>query len=158
MTETELLASIEDYRRPLLKICHVYRNTVEDRKDLFQDIIYELFRSRESFQGRSSIRTGMYKIAYYTAIAPLRTERPEFVSTSLIAELRDTDQERLNQKEDLVAAMHVLTDEDKTILTLYMEQFNYEEIAEIMGIDANHVGVRLYRIKKKIRNFLNKKA
>jgi len=137
------------------KICQMYRDTKQDREDLFQEIIYQLWKSYPQFEGRSKISTWMYRIGLNTAMATFR--KPTIINIELApnAEIANSMDDTDERRERLWWAVKKMNEADRAIITLYLDDLNYQEIAEITGISENYVGVRLNRIKEKIRKLLN---
>jgi len=140
------------------KICNLYA-AEEDREDLKQEIIYQLWQSFPSFRGDSKFQSWMYRVALNTALLGLRASKIKYTPLS------DRDDEipdepatgsRDNEKVRLLYS-HIskLKDLDKTIIFLYLEQCTYDEIAEITGISTKNVSVRLVRIREKLRILFN---
>lgn len=138
------------------KICKMYRDTREDREDLFQEITYQLWRAYPKFQGRSKISTWMYRIGLNTAMASFR--KPKIAHSQVPIDL-----ERMNRSEDAAEddnseklhwAIQQMNKRDKALIALYLDDLSYQEMAEIMGISENYIGVRLNRIKEKIKKLL----
>ncbi|MGM8362554.1 RNA polymerase sigma factor [Flavobacterium sp. ARAG 55.4] len=155
--EKEFLVIIAQYNAMLHKIVRLYRESAEDREDLFQEIVFQLWKSYPDFKGNSEISTWMYRVALNTAIASFRkkttpinylTQLPDF------AEEQPNDEVELRQ-ERLFAVLKVLNDSEKALIALYFEELSYQQIAEITGISENYVGVKLNRIKTKIKTLLN---
>lgn len=135
-------------------LCWMHRRTPEDRRDLFQDILYELFKGRASFKGKSNLSTWIYSVAFNTATDIYYKHKAEIVHISVASEIVSAGEEWAERRGDLLEAMRFLTTEEQSILILYMEQLSYEEIAKATEISVGLVGVRLHRIKTKIRNIL----
>ncbi len=139
------------------KICRMYRDTLEDQEDLFQEIIYQLYKSYPQFQGKSKITTWMYRIGLNTAMATFRKAKVNLWYSDSISEskqLQDVDSTDWRQ-ELLFVAMRKLEEGERALIALYLDDLNYSEIAEIIGISENNVGVRLNRIKTKLKKILN---
>ncbi len=156
--EKEFLATLSQYNAMLYKIVRLYRDNSEDREDLFQEIVFQLWKSYPNFKGDAKISTWLYRIALNTAIASFRKKTtPINYSTELpdFAEEQPSDELELRQ-ERLFAVLKVLDDSEKAIIALYFEELSYQQIAEITGINENYVGVKINRIKTKIKTLLNK--
>jgi RNA polymerase sigma-70 factor (ECF subfamily) len=156
--EKDFLANLSQYNAMINKLCRLYRDGVEDREDLFQEIVFQLWKSYPNYRGDAKISTWMYRIALNTAIASFRkktttinyfSELPDF------AEEQPGDESGLRQ-ERLFAVLKLLDDSEKALIALYFEELSYQQIAEITGINENYVGVKLNRIKAKIKTLLNK--
>lgn len=151
------LEEIFQHQALIHKVCRMYRDTKEDREDLFQEITYQLWKSYPKFQARSKISSWIYKISLNTAIATFRkpkitiSGKGDNLENMEIADLASED----DRKERLFAATKKLDDAEKALVVLYLEEMSYKEIADIIGISENYVGVRLNRIKEKIKKLLN---
>lgn len=149
--EKEFLNHLKTHKGILHKVCFTYSNDREEFRDLFQEIMYQLWSSYGKFRGESKISTWMYKVALFTALAHLKKKtKVKLQVTDIIPDLPDepVDEEHL---EKLKAAMQRLPDTDRAVLLLYLEEHSYQEMAEILGISESNVGVKLNRIKVKLR-------
>lgn len=141
----------------IFKITSVYTNTSEDQKDLYQEIVFQLWRGFESFRGDSKISTWMYRVALNTAFTHLRKEkrkgnRVELDYIDLKYEASDPVlEERLKQMYEQI---RLLSDLEKGLILLLLEGKKYEEIASITGLTASNVGTRISRIKQKLKKQL----
>lgn len=156
MDETQFLKLIMENQAIIHKICRLYRDSIEDREDLFQEITYQLWRSLPSFNGAAKVSTWLYRVALNTAIASFREKKPDVSYSASLPDLpEETQSEELGlRQERFNAAIKQLDDSEKGILALYLEEMSYQQIAEIIGINVNHVGVKLNRIKNKIQKYL----
>lgn len=137
----------------------MYCDSQEDRNDLFQEIVAQLWKSYPSFRQESKVTTWMYRVALNTAITSFKKSkrRPDqnnltYENFQLEDEAYDTETEE-NIKM-LHAAVSQLTGVEKSIILLYLENRKYEEIAEITGITQNYVRVKMNRIKKKLKKLM----
>ena len=151
----EFVDVLNNHRVLIYKVCHLYCDDPEDRKDLFQEIVLQVWKSLGSFRQESTIGTWMYRIALNTAITHFRKEKRLGGKVSLtgidIPDLNDSN-EKEDQLKELFKAIEDLDRIDKSIILLYLEEKNYEEISEITGLTRTNVGVRLNRIKIKLSN------
>ncbi|QGY44873.1 sigma-70 family RNA polymerase sigma factor [Maribellus comscasis] len=157
--EKEFLQIIQKNQGIIHKVCNIYCDVEEDRNDLFQEIVAQLWKSYPSFRNDSKFSTWMYRVALNTAITSFKKNkrRPDQSSLSydnfqLADEKYDTETEE-NIKQ-LHKAVGQLTGVEKSIVLLYLENKKYEEIAEITGITQNYVRVKMNRIKKKLKKFM----
>jgi RNA polymerase sigma-70 factor (ECF subfamily) len=132
-----------------------------EREDVFQDIMYQLWKSYPQFKGESKFSTWMHKVALNTAIthirkstrAPRSAELPELMAD-------DPDMNERMHEEEKVQLLHkaisTLTDIDKAIILLHLEDQDYDEIAAITGLTKTNVSVRLVRIKRALKEQLQK--
>jgi RNA polymerase sigma factor (sigma-70 family) len=152
MDEAQFLALIKEHQKIIHKICRLYR------EDLFQEITFQLWKSFPDFKGDAKISTWIYRIALNTAIATFRKKKPNIEYTSVLPDLPEEQQsEELSlRQERLFTVLKQLDDSEKAIIALYLEDLNYQQIAEVIGINENYVGVKLNRIKNKIQKLLTK--
>ncbi len=139
----------------IFKVSSIYTNNKEDRNDLSQEIIYQLWKSFDSFQQKSSLSTWMYRVAMNVAIQHLKMTK-RIVSTVPLNEqflnFEDIDNSEIEKKWELLKR-HIdnLNLLDKGIIILYLDNKNHEEIAHIIGISTSKVGTKLSRIKEKLK-------
>lgn len=154
--ENEFLKSIHDHQKIIYKVCKVYRDNKEDQEDLFQEIVYQLWKSYPSFRGESKISSWIYRITLNTAMAIYRKGKPAIDLYEEFPErLHPTTEMNVSENaERLFHALRKLNDAEKALISLYLEDFTYQEIAEIAGISEGNVGVKLNRIKTKLKTIL----
>lgn len=157
MREEDFLKIVHENRRIIQKVCHLYRDTKEDREDLFQDILLQLWRSFPDFRNEARISTWMYRIALNTAIAVFRKKKLATGTLEHIPEQSHPNDvsEASAYEERMYEALRKLDTAERAIIALFLEDYSYEEIAVITGITPNYVGVRINRIKKKLKAILN---
>jgi len=139
------------------KISRVYFDDPADREDVFQEMMFQLWRSFPAFQSKSKFSTWMYRVCLNTAITFRRRTRPATERLEethyQISQSDDTSQER---SQMLFAAIARLSQLDKAIITLYLDELSYEEIAEITGLSKSNVSVRIFRIKQQLEKLIVK--
>ena len=123
---------------------------------MFQEIVLQLWKSFPTFRGESKLSTWMYRIALNTAISGFRKKRITTTELSSISyQLQDIVTPRQEEEmKALYVAIEKLTDIEKSIVLLYLEDKPYDEIADITGITANYVAVKMNRIKEKLRKLI----
>lgn len=154
---------VNENRGILYKVCRMYGATEADRQDLFQEMLIQLWRSYPSFKGQSKFSTWLYRIALNTAISDLRKQRqkvysmdPDLLPTHLQDMQYSTEKEDLLQQ--LYAAINRLTEIEKALTMLYLEDKPYQEMEEILGIPQNNLRVKMNRIKEKLRKMTKEAA
>ena len=154
--EQAFLQHIQTNQKIIYKVCHLYRDTKEDQEDLFQEIVYQLWKAYPGFKGEAKPGTWIYRVALNTALAVYRKQQLNISYPDQFPELEAyTSEVNSSEKEDLLfRALRILSDSEKAVISLYLEDFSYEEIAAITGLSENNVGVRLNRIKKKLKERL----
>ena len=143
----------------IFKVASLYTSNREDQQDLYQEIVYQLWKSFESFQGKSKWSTWMYRVALNTAIRQVQTvkRRPLNKDLSSVLELKMEQVDSLleEQTKQLYEAIKSLNGVEKSIVLLYLEGKSYDEIAKITGFSSSNVGTRLSRIKLKLKKQVN---
>ncbi|WP_024770096.1 RNA polymerase sigma factor [Aquimarina macrocephali] len=159
--EYEFTRIIKENEGVIFKITTIYTNNYEDQKDLYQEIVYQLWKSYDSFKGDSKISTWMYRVGLNTAITRLKKEKRRGNQIEMYdvimrqTEQHDTEfEERLKK---LYAHIHDLNELDKGLILLLLEGKKYEEIAVITGLSPSNVGTRISRIKQKLKTQIVKK-
>jgi RNA polymerase sigma-70 factor (ECF subfamily) len=137
----------------------MYCDREEDRQDLFQEILAQLWKSFPTFRNESKVSTWMYRVAINTAITSFKRERRRPEQKKLTQEfLQIADLSSDTDTEDNIRMLHLavgkLTGVEKSIVLLFLEDKKYEEIAEITGITQNYVRVKMNRIKKKLKSLM----
>jgi len=141
------------------KVCSIYCDTLEDREDLFQEVVAQLWRSYPTFRSESKVSTWMYRVALNTAITHFkksnrRPDKSQYDNSLLQIEDDCYDETFDEQVKLLHSAIAKLTGIEKSIILLYLEDKPYEEIAEIIGITQNYVRVKMNRIKGKLKKLM----
>lgn len=140
------------------KVCNIYCKDMEYRKDLFQEILIQLWKSFPSFRGDAQFSTWMYRVCLNVALQYVRKDSKKPSQIELTKELNLPQIEDNSLQEELgmlYRAVDKLNDIEKGIVMLYLEDKDNEEIAEIIGISQNYVRVKMNRIKTKLRKILN---
>ena len=157
MDEKQFLKLIGEHQGIIHKICRLYRDTAADREDLFQEIVFQLWRGINTFRGEAKPSTWIYRVALNTAIAAFRKRKPDIEYTPQLPDvIQENESEELAlRRERLISAIKQLNDGEKAIVALYLDDIDRPQIAEIIGITENNVAVKLNRIKEKIQKLLN---
>ncbi|MGF2413905.1 RNA polymerase sigma factor [Ferruginibacter sp.] len=149
------ITAIQNNEGLIYKIAAVYSNAIEDRNDLVQEIIYQLWKSFDSFKQQSSISTWMYRVAMNVAIYQLKTAKRKVTTVPLdeqLSNFHDTENSGFEEKLQLLRQhLNNLNLLDKGIVMLYLDNKSYEEIAQITGISETNVGTKISRIKEKLK-------
>ena len=143
------------------KVCNIYCDLEEDRNDLFQEIIAQLWKSYPTFRNESKVTTWMYRVALNTAITSFKKSKRRPDRNQLSNENYQLPDETFdNETEEQIKVLHRavghLTGVEKSIILLFLENKKYEEISEITGITQNYVRVKMNRIKKKLKVLMDK--
>lgn len=158
--ETNFLNDFDANQNIAHKICRLYTTNQSDHNDLFQEITIQLWKNYPKFRGDAKFSTWMYRVALNTAISlyrkstrQIKTQDITGVNFKIKAEDYD-DTEELQLKE-LYKAIRTLNDIDKALVFLYLEDKNYKEISETLGISQVNARVKMNRAKDKLKKILN---
>jgi RNA polymerase sigma factor (sigma-70 family) len=159
-TKEEFVKIIKENEALIYKIVRVYTSGREDEQDLYQEIIYQLWKSFPSFRNDAKISTWMYRVALNTSIADLNKEKRRGYHIPIhdyMLNKPDTDDTLKNERiEELYTQIKKLNPVEKGIILLHLEGNNYDEISSITGFTSTNVGTRLGRIKQKLITQINK--
>ncbi len=154
------MTELEDNQNIVHKVCSLYTNDRDSHNDLFQEITIQLWKAYPKFRGEAKFSTWMYRVALNTAITLYRkskkrvnTQDYESVIFKIRAEEYDETEEQ--QLKLMYKAVKQLGDIDKALVFLYLEDKDYSEISETLGISEVNARVKMNRIKNKLRNILN---
>jgi RNA polymerase sigma factor (sigma-70 family) len=160
-SEKEFISLINQHQKIVYKVCNLYMDRHSDREDLFQEITLQAWKAYENFRGDAKFSTWLYRVALNTAITFFRKEKrkPDIYSTDTVP---DQTEDAYDPIEEQVRAMYAaignLSKIDKAIVMLYLEDYSYIEIGDMMGITANNVAVKMNRIKTKLKEETQKMA
>lgn len=154
----EFTEIIEENQGIIFKVSSIYSNDILCREDLVQEILLQLWQSFPSFDKTRKYTTWMYRIALNTAISQWRKEKTKKEATTNKLPITIIDDEINNEKSERVRTLNIainrLNKVEKSIIILYMEDYPYDEISDIIGISVSNVGVKINRIKTKLKNHL----
>jgi len=158
--EKKFIALINEHQGLIHKVCFMYEQDSDARNDLFQEITLQLWKSFHTFRGDAKISTWMYRIALNTAISGYRKQTRN-VKTEDLREVHFniSDYHHNQQEEDLQRlqlAIRQLSEVERAMIMMALEEIPYEEIAETIGITQNNVRVRMNRIREKLRKIMSK--
>ena len=158
--EKDFLDMLEKYKRVIYKVCYMYASDTAPLNDLYQETLLNLWRAYPSFRGDSQLATWIYRISLNTCISFLRKSKHQVEAITLPVNLEvfddDDDGEKSNRLRELYQLIQTLNPLERALILLWLEERSYDEIAQILGISKNNVGVRLSRIKDKLKKMSNR--
>ena len=164
--EAGFLKLIEENRPKILKICRVYAWNPSDRDDLYQEILFQIWRALPGLKENAYAGTWLYRVALNTSISFIRKHAgrnnratpcgPDDLARHIESaqEPDESDDGRLSRLYEAIAQ---LNETEKALVVLFLEDLSYEEMADALGLSANHVGVALHRAKKKLSVLMKEK-
>lgn len=158
--EAEFLSDFEQNQNIAHKICRMYTTNKDEHNDLFQEITIQLWKNYSKFRGEAKFSTWMYRVALNTAISLYRKstrtlKTNDFSDVAFKISSTEYDDTEEKQLEALYKAIHQLNDIDKALIFLYLEDKNFTEISETLGISNVNARVKMNRAKEKLKNILN---
>lgn len=154
--------AILPYRGIIIKICRAYTNSQEDFEDYYQEVCLQIWRSKDNFREQCKWSTWVYRISLNVCLTLLKKKQTngrtyytsEALTDRIITENRAFEDEPLNR---LYIAIRRLSEVDRAVILLYLEEKSYQEIADILDTNANNIGVRVIRIKERLKKMLDGK-
>lgn len=158
--EHQFVTLLEENQNIVHKICRLYTSDQDAHNDLFQEITIQLWKAYPKFRGDAKFSTWMYRVALNTAITlyrrskkKIRTQEIDLVSFKMKADEYDGEEER--QLKLMYDAIKELNDIDKALVFLFLEDRDYKDISETLGISEVNARVKMNRIKTKLKTILN---
>jgi RNA polymerase sigma-70 factor (ECF subfamily) len=154
-SQEDFLALVEQHKGAIIKVCSIYTRRAAEKEDLFQEIIIQLWKAWPNFKGHSKFSTWLYRIALNTAISGLRKKKTDIIlmSGENLPHFPDADdhKEKEEKLKALYEAIQKLPEIDRAIVLLYLEDKNYEEMEDILGISQGTLRVKMNRAKEKLK-------
>ena len=143
---------VREHKRTIYTVCYLFSHNNAEVDDLFQEILIRLWNGFDHYEGRSSARTWVYRVALNTAINQDKKERRRVETVPLTVDIDpfeadDSKTQQVRKLHDLISQLELI---DRSLVLLWLEGIPYDEIGAIIGITPNNVGVRLARIKEKL--------
>ncbi|WP_371189189.1 RNA polymerase sigma factor [Thalassotalea maritima] len=138
------------YGAMIAKVVRAYSYTEQDFEDRYQEVCLQIWRSRHSFKQQSAMSTWIYRIAVNVCLTFAKKERKDVQHVDLDTASVVAEPQGGHDIKQLYAAIRQLSELDRAIIVLYLDDYQYKQIAEIIGIKANNVGVRINRIKQQL--------
>ena len=147
---------LEDNKHKIYRICKIYAVSPIEPQDLFQEVVFQIWKSYATFKGTSSVSTWIYKISLNVCLRSkmklekkndktVRLESIQFLAPKNIPD--ESEQEKYQFLRDCIST---LNESDTSIIILYLEDLSYKEIASITGLTDNHIAVKMKRIRKRL--------
>lgn len=153
--------SILPYAPIIIKICRAYTDSQEDYEDYYQEICLQIWKSRENFKGNSKWSTWIYRISLNVCLTLLKKKKKDQVlpSEEKLGSGYQEEEPSFSDKDLqlLYEAIKKLSEVDRAVILLYLEEKSYQEISDIIGTSSNNIGVRITRIKKRLKKLLDGK-
>ncbi|MBK0369143.1 RNA polymerase sigma factor [Flavobacterium agrisoli] len=158
--EQSFVTQLQENQNIIHKICRLYTDNEDAHKDLFQEITIQLWKAFPKFRGESKFSTWAYRVALNTAITLYRKTKRSVNTVTYEGQqhfIKDVDYnyEEEEQLKLMYQAVHQLNDIEKALIFMYLEDKDYHEISETLGISEVNARVKMNRIKGKLKKILN---
>jgi RNA polymerase sigma-70 factor (ECF subfamily) len=152
-SEQEFIKLLNAHQKIVYKVCNLYMDTKTDREDLFQEISLQAWKSFGNFRGEAQFSTWLYRVALNTAITFFRKEKKKIQTSynEILPDVINSEDSVEEQVKAMYKAIGNLNNIDKALVMLYLEDFSYIEIGEMLGITPNNVAVKMNRLKAKLK-------
>ena len=140
------------HKATIYAVCYLFSKDQDEVADLFQECLINLWKSWASYEGRSDVKTWIYRVSLNVCVS-LDRKRKRLSTVPLTMDINPYEEDNQNsqQMERLRQRINLLPPIDRSIVLLWLENMSYEEIGDIVGITAKSVSVRLVRIKEQLK-------
>ena len=147
---------VREHKNTIYTVCFMFSKDSDEVNDLFQEVLINLWKGFESFEGKSKVDTWIWRVSFNTCISQERKKkRNSPIPLSMGIDLFNDKDDDTKQVKMLYDRIHRLKPFDRANVLLWLENMSYEEIAAIVGITVKNVSVRLYRIKEELKQMSN---
>ncbi len=151
--ETEFTQLVKKHKSTIYTVCYMFSSDPDEVSDLFQETLINLWKGFPKFRGESKPETWIYRVALNTCISADRKKQSQGERIPLTMDINlyaDTDDDS-RQVQQLYKRINRLGLVDRAIVLMWLENMSYDEIGNILGISAQNVGVKLFRIKEELK-------
>lgn len=155
--EQQFTDIIKEHTKTIYTVCYLFSNDTDEINDLYQDILVRLWKGFETFEGKSDIRTWIYRVSLNYCINFSNKRKKEHKQLNLETNFH-TDENNLERKlqiKQLYKRINMLGLIDRSVVLLWLEGLSYDEIAAILGISVKNVSFKLVRIKEQLKKMSN---
>lgn len=153
MRKTDLFFEnlVREHKATIYSVCYMFASGRAEADDLFQEVLLNIWKGIDSYRSESSLRSWIYRIALNTCLTYKRKKRINTEPLDIAPAVFETSTTEGRQTEDLHRRIMRLAPMDRALIMLWLEDMSYQEIGQILGIEPKHVGVKLVRIKEKLK-------
>ena len=158
--EAQFVSLLKENQNIIHKICKLYTTDQDSHNDLFQEITIQLWKAYPNFRGDSKFTTWAYRVGLNTAITLFRKKKKTIDTIEFDNTFHKVNEDEYNFEEEeqlklLYHAVNELNDIEKALVFLYLEDKDYTEIAETLGISEVNARVKMNRVKGKLKKIVN---
>jgi len=156
LSEKEFLQLLREHQGIIYKVVNLYAHDQEEKKDLYQEVVLQCWKGWDGFRGEAKFSTWLYRVCLNTVLTSRRRKNlidyPEQAPDHHSVPHASLENEKI---QALYAAIRQLNETDRALISLHLDGYGNNEIADLMGIKANSVNVKLFRIRERLAKFLN---
>lgn len=149
-SEEQFIGHIKENEGIIHKVIGLYVDHKEDKRDLYQEVLLQAWKSYKNFKGNSKFSTWLYRVALNTTLAFKRKTRPSVELVNETIDKKGGVEQKKERYEILYLLIKQMDEIDRMIITLHLDDYSNPEISEITGMTNNNVGVKIHRLKSKI--------
>ena len=151
--EEQFAQLVRENKSTIYMVCYMFSHDAEEVNDLFQETLINMWKGIGSFREESKVSTWIYRIALNTCLLQERKKAKEVEKVPLTMDVNffEDDDEQSQQVRQLHQRIGRLGLVDRALVMLWLEGMSYDEIGSVMGISAQNVGVKLFRIKEQLK-------
>lgn len=153
-TEREFASIIQEHSKIINKVCYFYASDKIPFEDLRQEVYVNIWLGLNKFREESKLSTWIYRVAVNSALMTLRSSKQRIdvvpINLEIINATTETDDTQRENLQTIQTLIKRLKDFEKAIILLWLDDYSYDEISEILGLKRNTVAVKIHRIKQKI--------
>ena len=151
--EEQFARLVREHKNTIYTVCYMFSQDEDEVNDLFQETLINMWKGIDSFREESKISTWIYRVALNTCLLQERKKAKEVekVPLTMDVNLFEDDDEQTLQVRQLHQRIGRLGLVDRALVMLWLEGMSYDEIGSVMGISAQNVGVKLFRIKEQLK-------
>jgi RNA polymerase sigma-70 factor (ECF subfamily) len=159
LSEAQFLEQVRANQGIIYKLVGLYASDGEEKKDLYQEVLLQAWKGWPAFRGEAKFSTWLYRICLNTILTQKRKHHPVEYTDSLETNSPSVQHSSIQQEQSfsLQKAIRQLPETDRAIVSLHLDGYENAEIAEVLGITANHVAVKWHRCKQQLANLLKNK-
>ena len=156
--ELQFTKMVKEHRKTIYTVCYFFSKDTEEVNDLYQEILINLWKGFEQFRGESSLKTWIWRVSLNTCNNQERKKKSsvQTIPLSIDIDLYNDDDVQSKQIQMLYDRINRLDVFDRAIILLWLENMNYQDIADVVGISLSNVTIRLFRIKEQLKSMSNK--
>ena len=156
--ELQFTKMVKEYRKTIYTVCYFYSKDSEEVNNLYQEILINLWKGFEKFRGESSLKTWIWRVSLNTCNNQERKKKSsvQTIPLSIDIDLYNDDDVQSKQIQMLYDRINRLDVFDRAIILLWLENMNYQDIADVVGISLSNVTTRLFRVKEQLKSMSNK--